>query len=65
MLLDERRDKVYAKDYDEGFKFPVREVDRVSNTPKRLLYKVVYDGELKDNVGCVIGRRKLWELVSD
>ena len=53
---------VYAQNHEEGFELPVLVFDEISNMRKRYLYRVVYDGEFKDDSGQV-RRKKLWQLV--
>ena len=61
---------VYAQNHEEGLELPVLVFDEISNMRKRYLYRVVYDGEFKDDSGQVLRdergetiRRKLWQLV--
>ncbi|PIN90015.1 hypothetical protein COU57_04860 [Candidatus Pacearchaeota archaeon CG10_big_fil_rev_8_21_14_0_10_32_14] len=53
-----------AQDYEEGKELPILSFNELSRTEVLRVYKVVYDGELRDDRGEVMGRRKLWNLVS-
>ena len=54
-----------AQDYEVGVELPIVIFDKISGRNVRYLYKVVNDGEFVNDLGKVIGCRKLWELVND